>query len=84
MQSYPCEVRMSIEKFIDRHSPTLQFVGGILATALSITVFAFSNFSTKEEVKEKIEAAERSNDKVLQQIDKRLERMENKIDSLAR
>jgi hypothetical protein len=41
-----------MERFINKHQAVILLLGGIIATAVSITVFAYTNFSTKAEVVE--------------------------------
>ena len=38
------------EGYINKHQAIILLFGGILATAVSVTVFAYTNFSTKQEV----------------------------------
>jgi hypothetical protein len=46
----------SIEKFLNKHLGLIQLAGGILATAISITVYAYTTFATKEEVRTSIQS----------------------------
>lgn len=59
---------MEAEKFLNKHAAIVQIIGGIIATAVSVTVFAYSTFVTKEELKD--------------YIIKRLDIIEYKIDHL--
>jgi hypothetical protein len=44
-----------VERFVNKHIGIIQIVGGILATAISVTVFAYTTFATKQEVKDSIQ-----------------------------
>lgn len=71
-----------MEAYLNKHSAFIQILGGILATAVTLTAFAYSNFQTKEDHKAAIEAVEKNQDLILKTIDRRLERIENKLDRI--
>lgn len=56
---------------LNKYSTLILLFGGVIATAVSITVFAYTNFQTKESAKDQVEW-----------LDKRLDRIEIKIDKL--
>ena len=56
---------------LNKYSTLILLLGGIIATAVSITVFAYTNFQTKESAKDQVEW-----------LDKRLDRIETKIDNI--
>jgi hypothetical protein len=71
-----------MERFLTKHGVILQFIGGIVATALSLTVYAYTNFATKEELKNKAEGLSEKNLIFIQEIERRLDRIEAKQDIL--
>lgn len=76
----------SMEAYLNKHAAFVQILGGILATAVTLTAFAYSNFQTKEETRTQIEdlkdSVEKNQDLILNTIDRRLERIENKLDKI--
>lgn len=60
-----------MEKWINKHVGFIQVIGGILATAITLTAYAYTTFSTKAE----------TND-LKMWLDKRLDRIEQKQDQL--
>jgi hypothetical protein len=58
----------------------IQILGGIIATAVTLTAFAYTNFQTKTETQETIRQLEKHQQLILNTIEKRLERIENKLD----
>jgi multidrug efflux pump subunit AcrB len=69
-----------VEKYLNKHAAVIQILGGVLATAVTLTAFAYTNFQTKEETKDALAQIEKHQELILRQIDKRLERIENKLD----
>lgn len=62
-----------MESWIKRNGLALQLIGGLMATLITLTAYAFTTFQTKEESKE-----------TNLSVEKRLDRIENKLDILLR
>jgi hypothetical protein len=69
-----------MEQYLNKHSAVIQILGGIIATAVTLTAFAYTNFQTKTETQETIRQLEKHQQLILNTIEKRLERIENKLD----
>jgi hypothetical protein len=69
-----------MEQYLNKHSAVIQILGGIIATAVTLTAFAYTNFQTKTETQETIRQIEKHQQLILNTIEKRLERIENKLD----
>ena len=70
------------ERYLNRHAPLIQMIAGLIFTLVTLTGFAYTNFSTKEEVRERIAQIESHNERTLLLIEKRLERIEDKLDKM--
>jgi hypothetical protein len=73
---------LKIGDIFDKYSALIQFIGGVIATAVTITVYAFTTFSTKEEVRSSTENIYRNENEIIIRIEKRLDNIEEKIDRL--
>ena len=73
---------VSMEHWLNKHIAIIQLAGGIVATAITLTAFAYSNFATKEDVKNSISNVQIQNDNVRSWLEKRLDRIEQKQDQL--
>lgn len=73
-----------MEAYLNKHSAVIQILGGILATVVTLTAYAYSNFQTKEDHDKSIATIEKNQGLILDQIDRRLERIENKLDKIER
>jgi len=71
-----------MERFLNKHQALIQIAGGILATGITITVFSFQTFQTKENAKETAVQVNEKQDYIYQSLEKRLDRIENKIDQI--
>ena len=72
----------NLEQFANKHQALMTIVGVIVATAVSVTVYALTTFETKEEVRLALDNNEKVNTAISVNIEKRLDRIENKIDDL--
>lgn len=69
-----------MEKFLNKHQALILLVGGIMATLVSITVFAYTNFQTKaSSLDERAWINQR-----FDSLDKRFDRLEDKLDKLTK
>ena len=73
-----------MERFLNKHQALIQIVGGILATGITITVFSFQTFQTKESAKESAIQLNEKQDYIYEYLEKRLDRIENKIDQITK
>ncbi len=71
-----------MELFLNRHIGIIQLVGGIIATAVTLTAFAYSTFQTKQDTQQTLNTLEQNHQGDLTTIEKRLDRIENKLDNL--
>jgi hypothetical protein len=69
--------------FLEKYHGLLMMVGAILATAVTITAYALTNFSSKLETKEALEGTIKVQNQLMEKIEKRLDRIEDKIDYLS-
>lgn len=70
-----------MEAYLNKHTAVIQILGGILATAVTLTAFAYTNFTTVEAHDKALAQVEKNQALILSQIDRRLERIENKLDA---
>lgn len=61
------------DRFIKKHEFVIQFVGGILATAITVTVFLFTTFESKADSSQTNERIFKAIDRLEQKIDKIIE-----------
>lgn len=61
----------NIEKFLNKHLGLIQIAGGIVATLISVTVYAYTTFATKEEVRSSIQSIDRKLDILIDNTTKR-------------
>ena len=71
-----------MERFLNKHIAVIQIVGGVIATCVTLTVFAYTSFATKTEVQQSIAGVKDGNQDFRQWIEKRLDRIEEKQDQL--
>lgn len=72
----------TIERFFKHHQFLLQIIGSFLVLAVTLTAYAYTNFATKAEVKERADQMEDSHKELYNNLQKQLDRMERKIDHL--
>lgn len=77
MQKFP-----SIERLTNDEINFITLVTSCMGTAIAIVVFVFLTFSTKDDVKASNEKIEKYYDHGFEMIDKRLDRIEDKIDKI--
>ena len=58
-------------KWFDKHQAMLMLLGGVVATLVTLTAYAFTTFQTKEDTKG-----------LYQMIETRFNRLEDKVDAL--
>lgn len=62
-----------MSSWVERNGISLQLLGGLIVTLVTLTAYAFTTFQTKDDYKGSME-----------NLEKRLDRMETKIDDLLR
>lgn len=72
----------AMEAKINKHLGIIQLVGGIIATAVTLTAFAYSNFATKEELHSQTQGIKAHETRETDRIEGRLNRIEEKIDKI--
>jgi hypothetical protein len=74
----------TVERYFKHHQFLLQILGSILVIAVTLTAYAYNNFATKAEVKERADQLEGSHQELYKMLQKQLDRMEYKIDHFHR
>jgi hypothetical protein len=72
----------SLESFFNKNDSLIKAISIILATAVTLTAYALTTFSTKVETKELVITSEKMAETQYLGLEKRLDRIENKIDSI--
>lgn len=65
----------SLVAYINKHATLMRFLAAVVATLISLTVYALTNFATKDEIV-------KATAQVKQFEDYRLDRLEMKVDKL--
>lgn len=73
-----------MEQWINKHSTVILMLGGVLSTAISLTVYAYREFATKNELKQEVFQVRELNADFKEYVKERFDRLENKIDNNTR
>lgn len=71
-----------LEGLIEKHQGIISVIGGLLVTAVTLTAYALTTFSTKQETKEALNQNQRTTEALMERIEKRLDHIEYKVDDL--
>lgn len=72
----------SLESWLNKHQAIMTILGGIIATLVTLTAYAYTTFQTKADTDKQIVVINEQFKYMLEAIDKRLERIENKLDDI--
>jgi len=68
----------AVEKYLNKHLGILQLFGGLMATLITLTAYAYTTFATKEDVKYAIQDTK----EILLRVEKNVDKLDEKIDRI--
>lgn len=72
----------TISRYIDRNSAIIQLVGGIIATLITVTVYAYSTFVTKAEMHDAADGIKKFEDYRLDRLETKLDKIDDMLSDL--
>lgn len=72
----------SLVAYINKHATVMRFMAAIIATVISLTVYALTNFATKDEVVKQAAQVKQFEDYRLDRLEMKVDKLDDKMDLL--